>query len=62
MPMLAGVPVAEELVRGLVDLGDEPTAGTLEACLDARRAVIALSVEDRERILRALEGLSDRAR
>jgi hypothetical protein len=39
--MLAGVPIAKELVRDLADLVDEPTAGTLEACLDARRSVIA---------------------
>jgi hypothetical protein len=28
----------------------------LEGCLDAGRAAVALTVEDRERILRALEG------
>lgn len=55
MPMLAGVPVEAELVRELIDRVDEPTAGQLEGALDAGRAVVALSVADRERILRALE-------
>jgi hypothetical protein len=59
MPVLAGVPVDPELVRKLADLVDEPTAGTLEGCLDAGRAVIALSIEDRARILRALEVCPD---
>jgi hypothetical protein len=57
--MLAGVPVDRESARQLADLVDEPTAGTLEAALDAGRAVIALSIEDRERILRALEDCPD---
>jgi hypothetical protein len=57
--MLAGVPVAVELVRGLADRVDEPTAGTLEAAVDAGRATFALTVEDRERILRTLEDCPD---
>jgi hypothetical protein len=63
MPMLAGVPVSTDLVRELAVQVDEPTAGTLEAALDADRAVIALTVEGRERILRVLDdpphGLSE---
>jgi hypothetical protein len=59
VPMLAGVPVAAELVRELADRVAEPSAGTLEAALDAGRAVIALTVADRERILRILEDCLD---
>jgi hypothetical protein len=53
--MLAGIPVEAELVRELIDRVDEPTEGQLEGALDARRAVVALTIHDRERILRALE-------
>jgi hypothetical protein len=56
VPLLGWVPVSAELVPELVDLVGEPTAGTLEGALDAGRATVALTVEDRERILRALEG------
>jgi hypothetical protein len=59
MPMLAGVPVEAELVRELIDRVDEPTAGQLEGALDAGRAVVALTIQDRERILRALEDCPD---
>jgi hypothetical protein len=57
--MLAGVCVSRNLVCQLAYVIDEPTAGTLEACLDAGRAVISLSIEDRERILRVLEDCPD---
>jgi hypothetical protein len=57
--MLAGVPVANELVRELAGRVDGPTASTLELALDSERAVVALSIEDRERILRALEDCPD---
>jgi hypothetical protein len=57
--MLAGVCVSRNLVRQLADVIDEPTAGTFEACLDAGRAVISLSIEGRERILRVLEDCPD---
>jgi hypothetical protein len=44
-------------------LGDEPAAGTLEAGLDADRTAIALTILEREQILRALDdppdGLAD---
>jgi hypothetical protein len=59
VPMLAGVPVDTEFVRELIDRVDEPTAGQLEGALDAGRAVVALTVQDRERILRALEDCPD---
>jgi hypothetical protein len=59
VPMLAGVPVDTELVRELIDRVDEPTAGQLEGALDAGRAVVALTIADRERILRALEDCPD---
>jgi hypothetical protein len=54
--MLAGVPISAELVRELAEIVGEPTAGTREGALDASRATVALTVEDRERILRALDG------
>jgi hypothetical protein len=53
------VPISVELVRELVDLVDEPTAGTLEGALDAGPATVALTIEDRERILRAPEDCPD---
>jgi hypothetical protein len=48
--------VPREVVRELADLVGEPTAGTPEGALDAGRATVALTIEDREQILRALEG------
>lgn len=54
--MLAGISVSRVLVRELADLVEEPTAGTLEGALDADRVAVALTIQDRERILRALEG------
>jgi hypothetical protein len=52
VPMLAGVPVAAALVRELADCVDEPAATTLRDSLDAGHAVIALTIPDREQILR----------
>lgn len=46
--MLAGIPVAANLV-------DEPAAGTLRDGLDAGRAAMVLTIEERELILRGLE-------
>jgi hypothetical protein len=57
--MLAGIPVPTELVHELAQRVEEPTAGYLEAALDAGRATFALTVEDRVRILRALEDCPD---
>lgn len=57
--MLAGIPVSPELTRVLADLADEPAAGTLEAGLDADRKVIALTILEREQILRALADCPD---
>jgi hypothetical protein len=42
--MLAGIPVPAELVRELAERVDEPTAGYLEAALDAGRATFALTL------------------
>jgi hypothetical protein len=53
--MLAGIPVAAEVVRELAGLVDEPAASTLRDGLEARRAAIALTIEERELILRGLE-------
>jgi hypothetical protein len=55
MPMLAGIPVATAVIRNLITRVDEPTASQLQLALDARRAVVSLTIRDRERILRALE-------
>ncbi len=52
---LAGVPVHNELVEVLASLVDEPTATLLLAALARKTAIVALTIEDRERILRALE-------
>jgi hypothetical protein len=38
---------------------DEPTPTALEQALDAERAVVALAIDDRERILRALDECPD---
>jgi hypothetical protein len=60
--MVAGIPVAPA-VRELAASVDEPTASVLAQALDREVAVVALTIEDRERILRALEecppGLSE---
>ena len=63
--MLAGIRVANELVRELADLVDEPTATVLENAIGREVVILALTITDRERILRALDdppaGLTDRA-
>ncbi|MDQ3382020.1 MAG: hypothetical protein M3546_17215 [Actinomycetota bacterium] len=53
--MLAGIPVAPDLVRELADLVDEPTATLFERALGTEVKILALTIEDRERILRALD-------
>jgi hypothetical protein len=57
--MLAGVPVTVELVRELASRVEEPTAGCLLFALDAERSVVALTIEDRTRIVRALDECPD---
>lgn len=47
--------MATAVVRALVTRVEEPTASQLQRALDAHRAVITLTVRDRERILRGLE-------
>jgi hypothetical protein len=42
MPILAGIPVAAELVWELADLVDDPAASTLRNCLKAGRTTFAL--------------------
>ena len=56
---LAGVPVRKELVKVLADLVDEPTASLLRVAVERGTLIVALTVEDRERILRALEDCPD---
>lgn len=53
--MLAGVSIRPELVRELAARVDESTASLLERAQEREIAVVALSIEDRERILRALD-------
>jgi hypothetical protein len=52
-------PARSELVRELAARVDEPTAAVLERALEVETVVLALSIEDRERILRALEECPD---
>ena len=53
--MLAGIPVRVDDVRELAGLVDEPTRGVLEKALELGTIVLALTIEDRERLLRALD-------
>ena len=53
--MLAGIPVRPELVRALAEIVDEPTASELEQALEREVVILALTIEDRECILRALD-------
>ncbi len=53
--MLAGLTVRAELVRTLAEIVDEPTATLLEQAVEREVVVLALTIEDRERILRALD-------
>jgi hypothetical protein len=59
VPMLAGIPVAAELVRELAHLVGEPTATTLRQALDREQAVVALTILEREQILRETRGVPD---
>ena len=57
--MLAGIPVSSDLVRELAGLVDEPTATILGKAIERETLIVALSIEDRERILRALDDPPD---
>jgi hypothetical protein len=57
--MLAGIPVAAELVRELAERVEEPAASTLRDGLSAGRAAIALTIEEREQIVRQLVDCPD---
>jgi hypothetical protein len=52
---LAGLRIPDEDVRLLVRLVDEPTRSFLEKALSRGTGVVALTIEDRERILGALD-------
>jgi hypothetical protein len=53
--MLAGLRVPDDDVRELARLVDEPTRSLLEKALGLGTVVLALTIEDRERILWALD-------
>jgi hypothetical protein len=57
--MLAGIRVPDDVVRDLADMVDEPTANLLDKALELQTVVLALAIEDRERILRALDDPPD---
>jgi hypothetical protein len=59
MPMLAGIPVDAELIRELAQRVEDPAASTLRDGLERGRATFALTIEEREQILRALEECPD---
>lgn len=52
---LAGLRIPDEDVRELIRLVDEPTRSLLEKSLAFETGVVALTIEDRERLLRALD-------
>ena len=52
---LAGLHVPDDDVRELIRLVDEPTRSLLEKSLAFETGVVALTIEDRERILWALD-------
>lgn len=52
---LAGLRIPDEDVRELIRLVDEPTRSFLERSLALEAEVVALTIEDRERILSALD-------
>jgi hypothetical protein len=52
---LAGLRIPDEDVRELAKLVDEPTRSFLEKSLGLEAEVVALTIDDRERILGALD-------
>jgi hypothetical protein len=52
---LAGLQIPDEDVRELIKLVDEPTRSFLEQSIALESEVVALTVEDRERIFWALD-------
>ena len=52
---LAGIPVPDDDVRELARLVDGPTKIVLEKALERETVIVALTVPDREMILRALD-------
>jgi hypothetical protein len=52
---LAGLGIPDEDVRELIKLVDEPKRSFLEKALSLDREVVALTIEDRERIHWALD-------
>ena len=59
---LAGLRLPDEDVRELIQLVDEPTRSFLEKALALESEVVALTIEDRERILWALDDVRPDAR
>jgi hypothetical protein len=53
--IVAGIPLTAELVHTLADRVGEPAASTLRAALDADRIGVALTVAEREQVLRGLD-------
>ena len=58
---LAGLRIPDEDVRELITLVDEPTRSFLEKSLALDSEVVALTIEDRERILWALDDVRTEA-
>ena len=58
---LAGLRIEDEDVRELITLVDEPTRSFLEKSLALDSEVVALTIEDRERILWALDDVRTEA-
>ena len=52
---LAGLHIPDDDVRELIRLVEEPTRSVLEKSLAFESGVVALTIEDRERILGALD-------
>jgi hypothetical protein len=52
---LAGLRIPDEDVRELIRLVDEPTRSLLEKSLGLETGAVALTVEDRERLLSVLD-------
>lgn len=53
------MPVQAELIWEVAELVDEPVASTLRNCLKAGRTTFALTIAEREQILRGLEDCPD---